>query len=394
MSLRFVSLLIIAALALVGCRASRAPSLAREDLFEIEYGKMEDQVELFFGDGPIERKTNLIMRDGLFRVASGYGNKIMEFTSYGDLISLFYNPAENPVPVLLQPSAGPDARPNRQAFEFPFQAIGEIAISSDGSLLVEDQVPARVAEYDDDLGVMLNRIVVRFDANGNQVDYLGQEGVGTTYLPYIHRIDTTAIGDIIVTTIAPPSTIVFWYSSDGTLLRRIDLAPPNYPVPADRPATAVLESVHPDRLRRRLYAKFDYHIANPQDGRDLLSRIYWLDIADGVYGGFVDVPENSSRVNTAAGEREIRYQYEFIGTAPGDRLFLLSQESDTTSELLILTSAGRVTRRRTLEIDYSNIVFRDLHISDTGILSGLFASRDSARVVWWRTDRLISRRDQ
>ena len=29
----------------------------------------------------------------------------------------------------------------------------------------------------------------------------------------------------------------------------------------------------------------------------------------------------------------------------------------------------------------------------TGILSGLLATRESAQVVWWRTDRLISRRE-
>ena len=387
--------IIVLTLILAGCRESRAPSLSREDLFTVEYGRMEDQVELFFGDGPIDRKTNIVMRDGLFRLASGYGSKIMEFTSFGDLISLFYNAAVNPVPVLLQSQTDPERITNRQAFEFPFNVVGEIAVTPDGSLLVEDIVPARAAEFDGDLGVMLNRIVVRFDASGNQIDYLGQEGVGGTYLPYVHRIDTTEVGDIVVTTIAPPKTVVFWYSSDGTLLRRIDSAPPEYPVPADQPTVAVLESVHPDRVLRRLYAKFDYYVQSPGggSGSESLSRIYWLDINDGVYGGFVDVPRNVSR-DGSLGDRgnEAVYQYELIGTAPGERLFLLSQESETTSELLILSSSGRVIRRRTLEIDYDEVVFRDLYISDTGILTALLASRESARVVWWRTDRLISRR--
>ncbi len=388
------------ALLLGSCGETRAPALAREELFTLAYGKMEDEIELFMNGGAIDRKTTLFMRDGLFRIASGYGNKVMEFTSYGDLISLYYDPDENPSPVLLQSVTDADRISNRQAHEFPFNTVGEISVSGDGFLLIEDQVPVRVAEFDDELGVMLNRIVVRFDTEGNQIDYLGQEGVGGTYLPYIQRIETTAIGDIVVVTAAPPRTIVYWYTADGTLLRRIDIAPDNFPIPADQQTVPVLEAVYPDRELRRLYIKFNYHVpATPVDSGNgeasggQMSRIYWLDISDGTYTGFVDVPRNVKRdgVMGQLGE-QTEFQYEFLGTAPGEHLFLLSQESTKTSQLLILNANGRVVRRRTLEIDYDEVIYRDLHISDTGILSGLLATREDVRVVWWRTDRLFAGR--
>ena len=89
---------------------------------------------------------------------------------------------------------------------------------------------------------------------------------------------------------------------------------------------------------------------------------------------------------------QTEFQYEFLGTAPGEHLFLLSQESTQTSQLLILNANGRVVRRRTLEIDYDEVIYRDLHISDTGVLSGLLATREDVRVVWWRTDRLFAGR--
>jgi hypothetical protein len=57
--------------------------------------------------------------------------------------------------------------------------------------------------------------------------------------------------------------------------------------------------------------------------------------------------------------------------------------------LLILHTSGRVVRRRTLEINYDEVIYRDLHISRAGILSGLLATRDDVQVVWWRTDRLF-----
>lgn len=388
------------ALFVSSCGQARVPSLAREELFTLAYGKMEDEIELFMNGGAIDRKTTLFMGGGLFRIASGYGNKVMEFTSYGDLISLYYDPDENPSPVLLQSATDPDRIANRQAYEFPFNVVGDVSVSEDGLLLIEDEVPARVAEFDDELGVMLNRIVVRFDTEGNQIDYLGQEGIGGTYLPYIQRIETTAIGDIVVVTAAPPRTVVYWYAADGTLIRRIDIAPDHFPIPADQQTFPVLEAVYPDRELRRLYAKFNYHVvASPADSGNggatggQMSRIYWLDISDGTYAGFVDVPKNVKRDGMMGqlGE-ETEFQYEFLGTAPGQHLFLLSQESTQTSQLLILNAGGRVVRRRTLEIDYDEVIYRDLHISDTGILSGLLATREDVRIVWWRTDRLFAGR--
>lgn len=402
MSRNFLISLVTVGIALLmsGCGQTRAPSLTREELFTLAYGTMEDEVELFMDGGAIDRKTSLFMGGGLFRIASGYGNRVMEFTSYGDLISLYYDPDENPSPVLLQSATDPDHIANRQAYEFPFNVVGDVSVSGDGFLLVEDQVPARVAEFDDELGVMLNRIVVRFDTEGNQIDYLGQEGIGGTYLPYIQRIETTVNGDIVVVTAAPPRTIVYWYAADGTLIRRVDIAPDYFPIPADQQTFPVLEAVYPDRELRRLYAKFNYHVvttpADPGNGGATggqMSRIYWLDINDGTYTGFVDVPKNVKRdgVMGQLGE-ETEFQYEFLGTAPGEHLFLLSQESTQTSQLLILNANGRVVRRRTLEIDYDEVVYRDLHISDTGILSGLLATREDVRIVWWRTDRLFAGR--
>jgi hypothetical protein len=399
--LRIFLLSVVVGLLMASCGQVRAPSLAEEELFTLQYGKMEDQIEMFMTGGAIDRQTRLFMRGGLFRIANGYGNKVMEFTSYGDLISLYYDPDENPSPVLLQSATDPDRMVNRQAHEFPFNIVGDVAVSEDGFLLVEDQVPARVAEYDDELGVMLNRIVVRFDPEGNQLDYLGQEGIGGTYLPFIQRIETTTRGDIVIVTAVPTRTIVFWYSGDGTLLRRVDIAPDSYPVPADQPAVAVLETVFPDREHRRLYLKFNYHLINNgtetggEDSADyVMSRIYWLEINDGAYTGFVDVPRNVKR-DGPMGElgEQSEFQYEFIGTAPGEHLFLLSQESEQSSQLLILNANGRVVRRRTLGIDYDQIIYRDLHISETGILSALLAARDDVRVVWWRTDRLLAGRN-
>ncbi len=385
---------------LVGCSRTQVPVLQREGLFSLQYGKMEDQVSLFLDGSAVTRKTRLAMRGGLFYLASGYTNRIMELTSFGDLLTLYYNPAQNPRPVMLQSGSDGGRVSNRRAFQYSFNTVGEIAVASDSTLLVEDQVPDRVAVFDEDLGVMLNRVVVRLDRAGRQIDYLGQEGIGGAFFPYINAIDVTSTDEIVVTAIAPPRTIVYWFAADGTLLRRIDITPDTLPVPTEIAAAPLLETVRPDHDLRRLYLKVNYYVrerhgpAQRIESVDrLMSRVYWINIDDGGYEGYVEVPRNVRRDSlfaTSADEQE--FYYELIGAAPGEHLFLLSKESREQSQLLILHTSGQVIRRRTLDIDYNEIVIRDLDLSNNGILSAMFATREEVSIVWWRTDRLFEGR--
>ena len=355
---------------------------------------MEDQVQLFVTDRAVQRRTRVTMRNGLVYVASGYANKVMQFTSYGDLINLFYNPEQNPRPVMLA-GAQPDQRAtNRRAHPHSFGAVGEIAVTSTNTLLVEDEVPDRVAVFDDALGVRLNRLIMRLGADGQQIDYLGQEGIGGTFFPHIQRMTVTNHDEIVVVTSAPPTTIVFWFSADGTLMRRVDIAPDSLPVPAEVAASAILAAVHPDRDLRRLYLKVDYYLHDAADDSTRaraitgqMSRIYWINVDDGSYEGFVDVPVNQFRDPITGDTTD--YGYEFIGAATGEHLFLLSRRSTDESQLVILHSSGQVVRRRTLMIDYAGIVLRDLDLTSDGIVTALLAKRDAVELVWWRSDRLF-----
>ena len=50
---------------------------------------------------------------------------------------------------------------------------------------------------------------------------------------------------------------------------------------------------------------------------------------------------------------------------------------------------GQKILKRTLSVDHTVNMFYTFSLSDTGILSALFAQKDGASVVWWRTDSLI-----
>jgi hypothetical protein len=81
--------------------------------------------------------------------------------------------------------------------------------------------------------------------------------------------------------------------------------------------------------------------------------------------------------------------YDFVGTAVGGHLFLLSRESDENTELLIMNTEGRVVRRRMLTIEDSLTSYKDFYVSGTGILTAMLGFDDRVDIVWWRSDRLI-----
>src|SRR6056297_1206998 len=73
----------------LSCEADQPVVLEKEALFRIELGKMEDQIDIFEVGGVAQPKKNVVdMVDGSVFVANGNANKVMEFTSFGDLISL------------------------------------------------------------------------------------------------------------------------------------------------------------------------------------------------------------------------------------------------------------------------------------------------------------------
>lgn len=386
----------------VSCRNSQVVNLQRETLFSVDIGKMEDQLDLFQVTGaPMSHLTTIYMRDGIFFISNPSSNKVMEFTSYGDLLALYYNPEQNPEPVTLQVEKTGSKVTNRAAYPYYFNQLGRIAVTRDKYLLAEDRLPEERGVYDKGLGVLLDRVVLRFNENGKLLDFLGQEGIGGTPFPFIDHIYVTHQNDIVVVCKTPSSWIVFWYSSAGVLRYNVTIPLNQLPAPKGEKVLPTLETVIPDQDLNRVYLKVNFHHQSTDNStgvrtgiHDMFSRIYWINLDTGRYAKeFVSVPENIQRVGGANifGRQEVQYQYEFIGTAPGGHLFLLSQEDNNREQLLIMHTSGRVVRRRYIQVDDSRLVYKTFSISPEGILSGLLVWDDHAEAVWWRSDKLFDR---
>jgi len=389
-----------ALLFLSGCAGEDSSKLEREELFSIPVGKTENALNLIEVDRqPFTQRIRLVMKDGFIYISNGSSRKIMQFNSYGDLISLLYNPEYNPLPVLLNQSKEENTVTSKNAFTYPFRTVGEFCLTPDNTLLIEDEVLEERRVYDEELDTMLDRIVLRINREGELEDYIGQEGVGGTPFPYIHDLQITENGEIVVLCRTMKSWLLYWYTPRGSLIFQISILYDKLPVPEGLKVIPALETIHADRDARRLYLKLDYyHTQNGETGgEDVMSgsfeksRIYILDIESGTYENFIELPRyfrESEEFNLVRDEKE-EALYEFIGTAAGGYLYLLSPDQNNANELLILDETGRLVTRKTIIIQEDELVYRDFHIAGDGILSALLCEKETCRIVWWRCDKIL-----
>ncbi|MGA2615293.1 MAG: hypothetical protein ABSG38_17795 [Spirochaetia bacterium] len=408
-------LVAISLLSLFACQKKEIEELMGTELFSLSLGKLDNQIDLFpSASGNIEKKTSVTMRDGWFYIANGSSGKVMVFSSYGDLIFLLYNPSTNPVPLFMnQAAAGapgnaagaPDKSSaddivrTRGAVSYPFLDLGEIAVASDRTLYVEDGVTEAKVVKDGTHGVLLTRVILRFDRKGKFEGYLGQEGIGGTPFPYIMAMHVTANDQLVVVTRLPQSWEVFWYSRDGTLLYEVEIDSTHLPVTVEKGVTPSLVNIIPDMQNPFLYLAIylyrepadDLSRPNSAQENSVVSRVYRLNLRTRQYESFVELPQNPPRKETAGLKTtEIPAPpSDLIGVSANGFYYLLGFADSNLYTLQILDPAGRVRARRYMVIEDSELSFRDLRLSPTGLVYGLLVDQTKAHVTWWRSDLLL-----
>jgi hypothetical protein len=394
-------LMAAAALMLVSCQRKGIPVLLGHELFSLSLGKMEDQLDLFQLEGSsVERTNSVCMRDGWFYLANGNAGKIMVFSSYGDLIFLLYNPQKNPAPTGLPPidPNAPAQEITRGCVAYPFSDIGEIAVASDRTLYVEDAVTEAKAVKDDS-GIILNRVIQRFDRKGKVLGYLGQEGIGGRPFPFISALHVTEKDQLVVVCRMPQSWQVYWYSRDGVPLYQVEIDNAHLPVRPQKGVTPVLVNVLPDRQATLLYLLVYFYnmptepAAVQNAAQDTVTaRVYRLSLANGRYDpAAVEFPQNPPRrEKTGLKTTEIPSPpSDLVGVSAGGLFTLMAYTDSNLYTLQILDPSGRVRARRHMVIEDSDLTFRDLRLSREGIIYGLLADQSRAHVMWWRSDMLL-----
>ena len=381
-------------------------ALKKQDLFDLQYGNFENELKLFNLRQSTPVNTRLIMHDGFFYLANGEAGKIMQLTSYGDLIGILYNEDKNPVPSFVDLSGNKTQSAlehqgtvsTQKSVVYPFNEIGPIAVDSQKRLDAADILPRDRYVYDDKTKTWLRAAVLRFNSDGSFIDYLGQEGPGGTPFPYIKNIYTTKQNEPVVVCLSENGFIVFWFSSDGYLRYKVPIAMQSLPGYNAFQADNVFisfDNVVPDYNEPVLYLKLDYFPAEidastrVQSGMSFdQSLIYPYNLETESYAEPIAVPDFEQTVTGGYTKEVFSMGYDFLGISESGWFFFITADAGGFS-ILILRENGQKIIRRHLEVDLEHTVYHHFSLSPSGIISALLAKEEAASVVWWRTDTLI-----
>jgi hypothetical protein len=375
-----------------GCSQRHISSVARMDLFSLGIGPLEDQINLT--DGGSSGRTSLAMRDGLFYISDSSGAKIVRYNSYGDILFVIYNEEINPPPITLRRGIDEEGMATRWSITYPLREPGALAIDSRKHIYTADKVEPERRQNDAEDKSLLDNMVLHFDEAGRFVNFLGQEGIGGKPFPRIMGIYASKEDEVAVVCLISSGWNVYWFSSEGTLLFLIHLRKDSIPQSPDvQEDHASMDMVAAAPDDRKLFFKVDYYRSaagkNDNTGVSPESSIIWImDVETGDYVQSINVPffeYTSTEYNKKITQK---LPYAMLGVIRDSRVFLCFPV-DGGYSLLLLTAGSREQRLGFIQVKNDELEYNTFNLSAEGILSGLLATEWDARLVWWRTDRLL-----
>lgn len=382
-------------------KTNKIQSIQEDNLFTLKYGNFENQLNLFNIASPGQIRTSLTMKDGFFYISNGEAQKIISLNSYGDLLSLYYNEdyyAEKAKGLSSKSTPG-----IWKSVAYPFSFGGKITVDSKKNIYAVGIVPKERNEQDEEENLLYNQVILRFSSDGSVIDYLGQHGPGGTPFPLIRDIFTTESNELVVVCSTNTGSVVFWFAENGYLRYKIPINVKDVPELSlenlgidNSDVFVTIENVIPDNYSKTLYVKLDYYIpfidteSKVQSGVDYFETlVYPLEVETGIYGEAVNIPVYEESVTDSFSKITYRMPYDFLGVSKtGWLYFIISNEDGFAIQIIDLS--GQHVIKRQFEIDHKDVLFYTITLSDEGIISALLAEKEEAKVVWWRTDNLVS----
>ena len=401
--MKFLSLLLLflALFFLSGCdEAVRIVSVEREDHFTLNIGVLEDQIALFNLEGSRGlRPTNISMRDGLFYITDSNGAKILKYNSYGDILYMIYNEETNPPPLTLRPYSDGSLL-TRWAVPFPLLEPGLIVVDSRNHLFVQDILPGERHSYDLVTRSMLDNIILHFDSDGTFIDFIGREGIGGTPFTRIEGLYTTIRDELVVICRYPGGWNIYWFDHNGVFLFLVQLSNEAIPIPVvSEDLIPSLESIAVGPDSRKLFVKVDYYknvfdeSTNTRMGVESDSSIVWImNAEDGVWERQIYIPFFEYTYIEQNRQLTARMIYSFMGVISNERLFFSFPVDQGYSILILSSGSGEsvMQHQGIIRVDNDEQQLNVFSLSEDGILSGLLAGDWQLKLVWWRTDKLLT----
>lgn len=385
------------ALLITSCNQNdRIESLQETDLFTISYGNFEEQLAVADLNTVGNVRYGLAMRDGFFYIVDGEGKKTMELNSYGDLLTLFYN-EDSKTADLINKSEKNNSSVHRE-IGFPFDYPGMIAVDSKKCIYTVCTIPKNRQELNAE-GYLCSQTVLRFDRDGTNVDYIGQQGPGGTPFPLIKNIYTTKKDELVVICNSDNGFISYWFDKDGALKYTIYINSDNIPAVGSFDSKTdsyfTIENIIPDQNDYKFYVYVNYYNSFVDDDSMIMSGInyvqtllYTLNCDTETFEDTVSIPPYEESVVVDYSKLTYKIPYDFMGiTEDGWKYFII--KTSTGFNIEMLQSESQKILRRQLSFNHTDNLYYNMYLSSNGIIAALYLDKDQASVVWYRTDKLI-----
>ena len=382
----------------MGCKVPPDTAIHYQELFSLKIGLSENKIAFFhLPNSPVPQGLSVDMRNGLVSIADLGQNKVLTFTSYGDLLRSIYQPAINPQPSYLSLQQDGTLLRNRIAIEYDFYQIEDIAVGENNEIFVVDQLPPDQSVTDERRQIVQDRTVVHFAADGS-AQYIGQEGIGGTPFPAIRDIFTVKNNDLVIVCNQDEYWQIYWFKKNGSLRYRMDID--NSHLPALIQPTSIVELVRivPDPTLDRLYLKIDFFneinntdVAVQYEIEQVASRIYWVDLPVGRYTSYLDIPQDPIAPSGASenGTTNLTIPYDFLGVTTERYIVLWGHQLNQKPQILVINTDSDVVVRHEIDKEFTNLLFSDYTLSPQGVIVALQGYFDHVNVVWWRLDSFL-----
>lgn len=368
-----------------------------EKLFELPIGKTETDLA-FFTDRQISplKDTRIKMRDGLIYILDPGTGKLAEFNSYGEILTLWYNPDKNPKPVLLREETeenhNPEKEATKKAFPFRFHNPTGFAVNSQKQIYVADRLPDESVLDSAEYGLTLNYTVVCFGKTGKAEYILGQEGISGNPFPYITDISVDKNDCLNITSYTNSGKVFFKYDGKGNLLYKTVIS--DKMIPSVQKETVsrqaeILPTANPDHILIRTDLYSEKSNSNSTVHYDFLKTVIWAyDLKEKSFRGYFNLPNTETKVSDTASWAENSYPV-MLSTDGFDHrgnLYFSSIEQEDTERVLILNQISRNIETKRIFTGFEKSIMLERSVTPEGIILGIVFYTEKAVVYWWRTD--------
>ena len=394
----YIYFLTIGIIFLFSCSKETEKTIEREDLFSLSYGSFEDE----FNISSLEEKNSnylnsqIFMKDGFFYISVSNSKKVLKFTSFGDLLSIYYNPQYNVAPSRINEKKE-EALSTLNAVEYPFNYPTLITVTDEKSLYVVDNLEEERLEYDFEEDIGLQNIVLHFNEKGEFIDYIGQEGYGGSPFPPIKKLFCNKNNEIVVICKVKEDMRLYYYNDRGILVHKYSIPLLSLPK-IYKDESSVYKNIDisfPSFDKDIIYVKVDYYLeeidpaSNVRRGIEFdKSMLHIFDRKEKSYIKNIELPFYED-IGVIGGEQvKFKKIYELIDITKDEKCFFITPNNKHYALSIFDIKNSRNYKHN---LDIPPFLYGTFCACEEDFLCALFSLKDKVQLSWWHTEKLIQK---